>query len=628
MSYKTDDTWTDEYGVVYSADKSILLKLCAKNEQYEILEDCTTISNSIINVENCIYTNICTVEKFLEEQEDIIIDVSKRTIYTKSGMVLLGKDASFWINQFKDLPCFKNNSKSLLVATFPNNEKIYHYHIAFVKHCEYTEGSILDTSSCAPKGLQVLYIPNSVTHIYKDVIPFLKQLPVIEVTLPLNSYLKETFKDFQNIKQKGSSYLIHYTYDSIDRYKELFEWNDFVKHFGITNDVILRDLRRILNIKTDEEYPIIIYPSEMSQLYVSFDKDTFDDIVAIGKTLGITSNTPIRPIEPRKPYRKIVEDRHTIEYTHIKWTQSILCFVGLIILLVFLAICASGKPDLSDAIPMFIFLLILYIPFIWMLISGITKTDKRTKEVYYTKREKEKLQADYDAQYEDAVYDYQQRLDRYNNILMPQYYRDCNIYNGYLDDINGKMPKISKYRISKYCRAKSSKYTAIINPPQRGRSENLLFEALMKEFSTYVKVDRKVGTYYPDLILDVNGCCIDIEIDEPYVANTKEETHYISGGDENRNNYFSENNWYVIRFTENQIKYELHICVYIIKKFVKFIETGDTIHLSPIWGLQQQIKEKRWTKEQARLLAIQNARDRDYTKDIRENLLYISNENL
>ena len=67
-------------------------------------------------------------------------------------------------------------------------------------------------------------------------------------------------------------------------------------------------------------------------------------------------------------------------------------------------------------------------------------------------------------------------------------------------------------------------------PLQRGASENDLFYALMKEFPSYIKIDKVLGAYSPDLVL-YNGCSchIDIEIDEPYEFQTKKEIHYIGG---------------------------------------------------------------------------------------------------
>lgn len=147
------------------------------------------------------------------------------------------------------------------------------------------------------------------------------------------------------------------------------------------------------------------------------------------------------------------------------------------------------------------------------------------------------------------------------------------------------------------------------NPPQRGKSEDMLFYSLMKELPSYVKMDKVLGNYTPDLILH-NGCScpIDLEIDEPYELRTKKEIHYIGCGDEERNNFFTSNDWFVLRFSENQIKSHLNECLKIVKALVYFTEWGDTSQLREIEDILNKIKEPRWTKEQARMLAIDNYR--------------------
>lgn len=131
----------------------------------------------------------------------------------------------------------------------------------------------------------------------------------------------------------------------------------------------------------------------------------------------------------------------------------------------------------------------------------------------------------------------------------------------------------------------------------------------MKEFPSYIKVDKILGIYSPDLVLyNGHSCPIDIEIDEPYEYKTKKEIHYIGCGDEKRNNYFISNNWFVLRFTENQIKNHLTKCVEIVKALTYFIEWGDTSKLCEAERTIIQIQEPRWTKEKSRMLAIENYR--------------------
>ena len=93
-----------------------------------------------------------------------------------------------------------------------------------------------------------------------------------------------------------------------------------------------------------------------------------------------------------------------------------------------------------------------------------------------------------------------------------------------------------------------------------------------------------------------------------YEYKTKKEIHYIGCGDEKRNNYFISNNWFVLRFTENQIKNHLTKCVEIVKALTYFIEWGDTSKLCEAERTIIQIQEPRWTKEKSRMLAIENYR--------------------
>ena len=126
-------------------------------------------------------------------------------------------------------------------------------------------------------------------------------------------------------------------------------------------------------------------------------------------------------------------------------------------------------------------------------------------------------------------------LDRHSNLIVASIFKRCLTTYHQIQDNN--------------------------EPPQRGASENNLFYALMKELPSYVKIDKVLGPYSPDLVLS-NGCScpIDIEIDEPYEFKTKKEIHYIGCGDEERNKFFIQNDWFVLRFSENQINNHLTEC--------------------------------------------------------------------
>lgn len=103
-------------------------------------------------------------------------------------------------------------------------------------------------------------------------------------------------------------------------------------------------------------------------------------------------------------------------------------------------------------------------------------------------------------------------------------------------------------------------------PPKRvrrsvrvGRSEESFHKYLLKHFGKdLIRKSVQLGegdfAYVPDCcyIDEHKGIYIDIEIDEPYVAETLEPIHY-KGKDEARNTFFTKHGWLVIRFSEEQI---------------------------------------------------------------------------
>ena len=74
----------------------------------------------------------------------------------------------------------------------------------------------------------------------------------------------------------------------------------------------------------------------------------------------------------------------------------------------------------------------------------------------------------------------------------------------------------------------------------------------------------KQPPYYPDLVLvvaDKPEVRIDVEIDEPYVAATREPIHYVSCGDMFRDHLLNRHGWTVVRLAAQQIEQETSICV-------------------------------------------------------------------
>ena len=110
------------------------------------------------------------------------------------------------------------------------------------------------------------------------------------------------------------------------------------------------------------------------------------------------------------------------------------------------------------------------------------------------------------------------------------------------------------------------------------------------------------------VIVHTSGLSIDIEIDEPYVGNTKAPHHCIDQGKDNiRNQFFTNNNWLVIRFSEKQaVKYPYHCCKVIAKVIARVL--GDYTFLTQLKDVPLLPPEPMWTIKQAKKWAIENYR--------------------
>lgn len=314
---------------------------------------------------------------------------------------------------------------------------------------------------------------------------------------------------------------------------------------------------------------------------------------------------PIHPFDPKDatvPSMQSIPTEVTEKYTTRNW-GCLIPFVVMAFLFTLPAFFISPE-DLGLAL----IVGVLWIPFI--LIMG-HKLEVGKEETKYRTRRLSQIE-----------------IDELTNAAKTKYQQDLIYYRKLKEEFNNKLFEFNQrlnsqaYLLDRYAKVIVSTifkrllitYPKLLNcdnPPQRGKSEDLLFYTLMKEQPSYVKMDKSLGRYAPDLVIH-NGCScpIDIEVDEPYEIRTKKEIHFIGCGDEERNDYFSSNNWFVLRFSENQIKNNLNECVKIVKALIHFIDWGDTSQLFEIEYLLNSISEPRWTKEQARMLAIENFRNK------------------
>ncbi|MCL1475109.1 hypothetical protein [Argonema antarcticum] len=109
-------------------------------------------------------------------------------------------------------------------------------------------------------------------------------------------------------------------------------------------------------------------------------------------------------------------------------------------------------------------------------------------------------------------------------------------------------------------------------------------------------------------LIHPSGLSIDIEVDEPYVGNTKEPHHCTDGGKDNiRNEFFLKGNWAVIRFSEKQVVQYSRSCCKVIASVIARV-TGDRTYLAPLQTIPDLPTDPMWTTRQAQKWAKENYR--------------------
>lgn len=148
----------------------------------------------------------------------------------------------------------------------------------------------------------------------------------------------------------------------------------------------------------------------------------------------------------------------------------------------------------------------------------------------------------------------------------------------------------------------------------QGVSEKAFYRVLAQVFPKVVQGLEFQNAEFPypysaDFVLvHESGLCIDIEVDEPYVGNTKAPHHCIDQGkDEIRNKFFTNGNWTVIRFSEQQaVKYPQSCCMVIAEVVAKI--SGDFTYLTQLQSVPTLPIDPMWTIKQAKKWAIADYR--------------------
>ncbi|MEG4630083.1 hypothetical protein QUB56_10765 [Microcoleus sp. AR_TQ3_B6] len=220
------------------------------------------------------------------------------------------------------------------------------------------------------------------------------------------------------------------------------------------------------------------------------------------------------------------------------------------------------------------------------------------------------------------IVDFQVR-DRYNKRLA-EYERQLAEYESYqLRRLQSKDKESEQYisLLRKRSNLLKGLLKEIVQPPashgkkevQQGVSEKQFFVYLCRYFSGFY--DFCMGGEFPipgtsfrytaDFILihQATGLAIDIEIDEPYDGKTGKPHHCVDRNKDNqRNRFFLERNWVVIRFSELQVvKYPDGCCKAIARVICQI--TGDYRSLVKLQNVKDSLPHQQWKFKQAVYMA-------------------------
>jgi len=211
--------------------------------------------------------------------------------------------------------------------------------------------------------------------------------------------------------------------------------------------------------------------------------------------------------------------------------------------------------------------------------------------------------------YKQRLADYQQQLSKYESYQLCRLqlnHKETEQYNSLLQE-RSKLFNISLREIIQQPASQSK------GGVQQGVSEKQFFIYLCRYFSGFY--DFCMGGEFPipgtsfrytaDFILvhKPTGLAIDIEIDEPYDGRTGKPHHCVDRNKDNqRNQFFLERNWVVIRFSELQVVKYPDGCCKAIARVVSQI-TGDYRGLVQLQNVKELLPQKQWKVKEAVYMA-------------------------
>lgn len=170
------------------------------------------------------------------------------------------------------------------------------------------------------------------------------------------------------------------------------------------------------------------------------------------------------------------------------------------------------------------------------------------------------------------------------------------------------------------------------NKNKSGASEKMFATYLLQYFYNLVSIDECLvcenRMVYPDFIIRCEQFILAMEVDEPYSLADMQPIHFSkqfinpvslrvfdSTSDADNEYHYKENNWCIIRFTENQIANNpVACCKYIADVMVKLAGVNDISELTKkettnFKDIEPLTEENTWTEEEAYTFIEQNYRE-------------------
>lgn len=326
-----------------------------------------------------------------------------------------------------------------------------------------------------------------------------------------------------------------------------------------------------------------------------------EQFINFGSLLGYDLSIPLAPNRPSTPSKEAVPKTYKKNSNSMS-LLSLLIFPAIFFVILFYVLSDYYVARMILGIPLVLSVLFL----IGSVISGQIFTeyfwiDNGDVDVKYNANEISVMEKKAKESYDKRLISYNEQLTIYNDKLI----ENNNKIAQQEKDLNETFPLIARQM---WLQAMNTK----LNSLNTGSSTDpgIAVKKLVARLALLYPQILKVGLKFPDFLQTAillhlnNSVIVNIEVDEPYDRKTRKETNFIGSDDEGRDLICAENNMFVLRFSESQVTYALSECVSIVQELVMFTQSANTQHLLNIGDTSKNIEVLCWSKEEARLMAM------------------------